>query len=220
MKPRRLMTDDSSIPHPIHFFNWSKRVKFMNMYGPTEASIGYIHTHVTNVSLTGLIGRPLPNNRLYILDESLRPALIGGIQLARGYLDQPKQTKKSFILNPFVSWMRKQWTLTMQVQMMTKANQRSPRNCRIDPISMDTEVDNAEHPALTMPPEGPRVMKVMGVMKVREGTQIGVMEMKKTKKTKRTHPDQARIHLASVTQTMLSLKMTFGMNHTGLVIFR
>jgi len=103
MKPRRSMTDDSSIPHPIHFFNWSKRVKFMNMYGPTEASIGCIHTHVTNVSLTGLIGRPLPNNRSYILDESLRPTLIGGIQLARGYLDQPKQTKKSFILNPFVS---------------------------------------------------------------------------------------------------------------------
>jgi non-ribosomal peptide synthetase component F len=43
--------------------DWSKRVKFMNMYGPTEASVDCIHTHVTDASLTGVIGRPLPNNR-------------------------------------------------------------------------------------------------------------------------------------------------------------
>lgn len=90
--------------------DWSKRVKFMNMYGPTEASVDCVHTHVTDVSLTGVIGRPLPNNRLYILDENLRPTpigvegelFVGGIQLARGYLNQPEQTEKSFIPNPFV----------------------------------------------------------------------------------------------------------------------
>jgi len=90
--------------------DWSKRVKFMNMYGPTEASVDCVHTHVTDVSLTGVIGRPLPNNRLYILDENLRPTpigvegelFIGGIQLARGYLNQPEQTEKAFIPNPFI----------------------------------------------------------------------------------------------------------------------
>ncbi|KAF9644147.1 acetyl-CoA synthetase-like protein [Thelephora ganbajun] len=90
--------------------DWSKRVKFMNMYGPTEASVDCVHTHVTDVSLTGVIGRPLPNNRLYILNENLRPTpigvegelFVGGIQLARGYLNQPEQTEKSFIPNPFV----------------------------------------------------------------------------------------------------------------------
>ena len=90
--------------------DWSKRVKFMNMYGPTEASVDCIHTHVTGASLTGVIGRPLPNNRVYILDENMRPTpigvegelFVGGIQLARGYLNQPEQTEKSFIPNPFV----------------------------------------------------------------------------------------------------------------------
>ena len=48
--------------------DWSKRVNFMNMYGPTEASVDCVHTRVTDVSLTGVIGRPLPNNRLYILE--------------------------------------------------------------------------------------------------------------------------------------------------------
>ena len=90
--------------------DWSKRVKFMNMYGPTEASVDCIQAHVTDVSLTGVIGRPLPNNRLYILDGSLRPTpvgvegelFVGGVQLARGYLNQPEQTEKAFIPNPFV----------------------------------------------------------------------------------------------------------------------
>ena len=90
--------------------DWSKRVRFMNMYGPTEASVDCVHTHVTDVSLTGVIGRPLPNNRLYILDENSRPTpigvegelFVGGVQLARGYLNQPEQTEESFIPNPFV----------------------------------------------------------------------------------------------------------------------
>lgn len=89
--------------------DWSKRVKFMNMYGPTEASVDCVHCHVTDASLTGVIGRPLPNNRLYILDEKLKPVpigvegelIIGGIQLARGYLNEPELTANSFIPNPF-----------------------------------------------------------------------------------------------------------------------
>ena len=94
--------------------DWSKRVKLMNMYGPTEASVDCIHAHVTGAALTGVIGRPLPNSRVYILDENLRPTpigvegelFVGGIQLARGYLNQPEQTEKSFISNPFISGER------------------------------------------------------------------------------------------------------------------
>lgn len=90
--------------------DWSKRVNFMNMYGPTEASVDCISCHVTSSSLTGVIGRPLPNNRVYILDKQLRPTpigvegelFIGGIQLARGYLHQPELTNEGFISNPFV----------------------------------------------------------------------------------------------------------------------
>ena len=90
--------------------DWSRRVKFMNMYGPTEASVDCIYTHVTDASLTGVIGRPLPNSRIYILDENMRPTpigvegelFIGGVQLARGYLNQLEQTQKAFIPNPFV----------------------------------------------------------------------------------------------------------------------
>ncbi|KAF9783237.1 hypothetical protein BJ322DRAFT_1156269 [Thelephora terrestris] len=60
----------------------SKRLKFMNMYGPTEASIDCIHAHVTDASLTGVDLCPTPTGvkgELYI----------GGVQLARGHLNQP-----------------------------------------------------------------------------------------------------------------------------------
>ena len=90
--------------------NRCKRAKFMNMYGPTEASVDCVYTHVTDVSLTGVIGRPLHNNRLYVLDGNMRPTpigvegelFVGGIQLARGYLNQLEQTEKSFIPSPFI----------------------------------------------------------------------------------------------------------------------
>ncbi|EGO03426.1 hypothetical protein SERLA73DRAFT_101532 [Serpula lacrymans var. lacrymans S7.3] len=91
--------------------DWSSRVTLKNMYGPTEASVDCISCHVTSSSLTGVIGRPLPNNRIYILDKQLRPTpigvegelYIGGVQLARGYLNQPELTAKAFIESPFVS---------------------------------------------------------------------------------------------------------------------
>ncbi|KAH7890103.1 putative nonribosomal peptide synthetase [Phlebopus sp. FC_14] len=90
--------------------DWSGRVTLRNMYGPTEASVDCTSCHVTSSSLTGVIGRPLPNCRIYILDKQLRPTpigvegdlYIGGIQLARGYLNQPDLTAAAFIPNPFV----------------------------------------------------------------------------------------------------------------------
>lgn len=90
--------------------DWSGRVTLRNMYGPTEASVDCVSCHVNSSSLTGVIGRPLPNCRIYILDKQLRPApvgvegelYIGGIQLARGYLNQPELTAQTFISNPFL----------------------------------------------------------------------------------------------------------------------
>ncbi|KIK85335.1 hypothetical protein PAXRUDRAFT_831969 [Paxillus rubicundulus Ve08.2h10] len=94
--------------------DWAGRVTFRNMYGPTEASVDCISCSLTSSSNTGDIGRPLPNNRVYILDKRLRPVpvgveghlYVGGIQLARGYLNQPGLTTRAFIANPFISGER------------------------------------------------------------------------------------------------------------------
>jgi len=82
-----------------------------NLYGPTEAAIDVSYWHCQPDDRRPLIpiGFPVANTRLYILDRHLQllPAgvrgelYIGGIQLARGYLNLPALTAERFIADPF-----------------------------------------------------------------------------------------------------------------------
>lgn len=82
--------------------------RFINEYGPTEAVVGCcVHEAVSSVgaSIPVPIGRPIPNMRLYILDQysQLVPVgisgelYIGGTGLSRGYLNRPELTAERFI---------------------------------------------------------------------------------------------------------------------------
>src|SRR5208282_204948 len=56
-----------------------------------------------------VIGEPIPDLELHILDEDLSPAplgvpgeiYVGGAGVARGYLNRPELTTERFIPNPF-----------------------------------------------------------------------------------------------------------------------
>jgi amino acid adenylation domain-containing protein len=82
-----------------------------NVYGPTEAIIDstYWPCDVRDPDSTIPIGRPIPNARVYILDDLLRPLpigvagnlYIGGAGLARGYVRSPDLTAEKFIPDPF-----------------------------------------------------------------------------------------------------------------------
>ncbi|HVC21503.1 MAG TPA: amino acid adenylation domain-containing protein, partial [Vicinamibacterales bacterium] len=82
-----------------------------NLYGPTEAAIDVTHwtCRAGPVPASIPIGRPIANTSLYIVDEALNPVpigvagelLIGGVPVARGYLDRPDLTAEKFIPNPF-----------------------------------------------------------------------------------------------------------------------
>jgi acyl-CoA synthetase (AMP-forming)/AMP-acid ligase II len=60
------------------------------------------------------IGRPTPNNRIYILDRHLQPVPVGvigeicvaGVGVGRGYLDNPGQTAAAFVPHPFAAGER------------------------------------------------------------------------------------------------------------------
>lgn len=91
---------------------WAPRRHFFNVYGPTESTVvGTWHQVVeSSVQVTNVpIGRPVPNIRVYILDEALQlvpigvsgQLHIGGVALARGYLDRPGLTAERFIPDPF-----------------------------------------------------------------------------------------------------------------------
>ena len=84
-------------------------IRIINEYGPTEATVGCIVYDVKDAHETVLIGKPIANTQIYILDESLNPVAIGvtgelyisGDGLACGYINREDLTKEKFIPNPF-----------------------------------------------------------------------------------------------------------------------
>ena len=86
-------------------------VALHNLYGPTEAAIDVSHWDcLLETSLdTVPIGLPVDNTQLYILDASMNACpigvtgelFIGGVQVARGYHNQPELTKERFLPDIF-----------------------------------------------------------------------------------------------------------------------
>src|SRR6185503_6144775 len=82
-----------------------------NLYGPTEATIWSTLARVEPASGPVLIGKPIANTRIYVLDPEQRPVPAGvtgelwiaGDGLARGYLERPELDRERFLPDPFVS---------------------------------------------------------------------------------------------------------------------
>ena len=86
------------------------RVRVLNGYGPTEATIVASSFEVTEVDGSPIpIGRPLPGYELHVLDEEGRQVepgtpgelWIGGAGVARGYRGDPERTAERFRPDPF-----------------------------------------------------------------------------------------------------------------------
>jgi amino acid adenylation domain-containing protein len=90
----------------------SIKFKLVNNYGPTENTVvttsGLVLRDGTD-DRSPHIGRPIANTRVYILDNHLQPVPIGvsgelhigGVSLAKGYLNRPDLTDEKFIPNPW-----------------------------------------------------------------------------------------------------------------------
>ena len=89
-------------------------VRLVNSYGPTETTVvatmcdlGRQDTNGSRPSVS--IGRPILNTTVFVLDELRRPVpigvpgelYIGGVGVARGYINRPELTAEKFILDPF-----------------------------------------------------------------------------------------------------------------------
>ncbi|HLP58795.1 MAG TPA: amino acid adenylation domain-containing protein, partial [Candidatus Deferrimicrobium sp.] len=82
-----------------------KNYRLYNNYGPTENTVVATSYWVTEESVNIPIGKPVSNNRIYIIDRNhhLQPIgvpgelCVGGESLARGYLNNPELTAKKFI---------------------------------------------------------------------------------------------------------------------------
>jgi len=114
----RLVVTGNERVLPDALTRWRKltsgRVRWLNAYGPTEATITatlYEPEFSSPLPETSSvpIGRPIANVHALLLDEQLRAVPdgepgelhLGGAGLARGYLNRPELTAAKFIRNPF-----------------------------------------------------------------------------------------------------------------------
>ncbi len=76
-----------------------------NMYGPTETTVWSTCFRIPDIDSTILVGRPVDNTRIYILDSHNNPlplgstgeVCIGGLGVTKGYKNQPELTAEKFI---------------------------------------------------------------------------------------------------------------------------
>ena len=90
---------------------WARGRSFINAYGPTEATVCASLAECVDDGVDPHIGRPISRMQVYLLDRHLQPVPIGvpgevylgGVGLARGYLERPELTSEKFVPNPFGS---------------------------------------------------------------------------------------------------------------------
>ena len=94
------------------WFRHFPAVPMINAYGATETSDDVATHRLTSPpasTATVPIGRAIANTRLYVLDSHLQPVpigvagelYVGGIGVGRGYLNDPEQTRRRFLRDPF-----------------------------------------------------------------------------------------------------------------------
>ncbi|KAE8758419.1 amino acid adenylation domain-containing protein [Paraburkholderia madseniana] len=88
---------------------WAPGRRFLNCYGPTEATVTATAASCSPDDRQMTIGRPLEHVACYVLDVKRQPVpvgvigelYIGGTGVAAGYWQSPELTGQRFIANPF-----------------------------------------------------------------------------------------------------------------------
>ncbi|MBV8416480.1 MAG: amino acid adenylation domain-containing protein, partial [Verrucomicrobia bacterium] len=91
-----------------------QRPRLINMYGITETTVHVTYRPLSSSDLSlgaSVIGTPLPDLQLYLLDSNLEPVpigipgevYVGGAGLAQGYLNRADLTADRFLPNPFAT---------------------------------------------------------------------------------------------------------------------
>jgi amino acid adenylation domain-containing protein len=95
--------------------NGTHRPQLVNMYGITETTVHVTYRRIDEqdgaAERDSVIGRPIPDLRVYLLDPRRQPVPVGvageihvgGAGVARGYLNRPELTAQRFIADPFAA---------------------------------------------------------------------------------------------------------------------
>lgn len=158
------------VAHAVVDF-WAPGRSFLNVYGITETTICSTMADCYSKQRDFTIGKPLPNTKIYILNEAHQPVpiygvgtiYIGGRGVARGYLNNLELTNKKFIANPFLAENQDicenrlyetgdlgRWLPTGEIEFLGRRdNQVKIRGLRIELLEIEKtlekhpEIDNA-----------------------------------------------------------------------------
>ncbi|WHS62761.1 non-ribosomal peptide synthetase [Pseudomonas sp. G2-4] len=110
---RRVLCSGEALPRSLQrrFERQLTGIELHNLYGPTEAAIDVTAWQClpSDPGESVPIGRPIANTQMHVLDGRGEPQPlgvageihIGGIGVARGYLNQPQLSAERFIADPF-----------------------------------------------------------------------------------------------------------------------
>ena len=137
------------------------------MYGITETTVHVSYRPLTSTmcrrAANSLIGRGLPDLRVYVLDGSLQPVPVGvsgelyiaGAGLARGYLKRPGLSAERFVADPYGAPGTRmyrtgdlaRWRADGALDFLGRADQQLKiRGFRIEPGEIEAVL--ARHPAV------------------------------------------------------------------------
>jgi amino acid adenylation domain-containing protein len=171
--------------------------RFSNGYGPTETTV-CVTSFVTAGDWTEPvpIGRPLPNQRIYLVDDDLAlvdantpgEVLIGGAGVARGYHNRPGLTAARFVPDPFSgepgarlyrTGDRAVWLADGQLLFLGRIDRQIKlRGQRVEPGEVEAVL--AAHPAVreaavlaVAGPSGPELVAVLTPVDAPPEAEIG-----------------------------------------------
>jgi amino acid adenylation domain-containing protein len=145
---------------------WAAGRRFLNGYGPTEATVAASY-EVIDDGLDGAvgnvpIGRPIANVCVSVLLDDDEPAAIGvpgeicvgGVGVARGYLNRPELTAERFVADPhrpggrlYRTGDRGRWLPDGRLEFLGRLDrQRKVRGYRIEPGEIERAL--AQHPGV------------------------------------------------------------------------
>jgi amino acid adenylation domain-containing protein len=176
---RRVMSSGEALPTALRdrFFARLPSVELHNLYGPTEAAVDVTWQPLApaDESATVLIGRPIANTRIHVLDAAGNPCPVGvpgelfiaGVQVGRGYWRRPGLTSERFVPDPFSTEPgariyrtgdRARWTSGGVLEYLGRLDfQVKIRGLRIEPGEIETALstDPAVREAVVTARPGP-----------------------------------------------------------------